>query len=256
MWHGSGVPLDPLAERGFITALAYEQGRPGYAHEAIRRLTSEFGLNRSSGLLDLAAGTGQLARLFAPLAGSVVAVEPSQSMRQVLMKQVPNAEVVAGEAEALPLPDRSVDAIVVGEAFHWFHGGVAVSEMARVLRPHGGLALLWNVPIGVDPPWPEELDELVKRHRAAAVSDERRYNSGLWRRSLEQSDRFEPLSSGCAEHVQHLDQDAFVAQIASWSYIASLPERARRSVLGLARQIAPSACAITFRTDFYWTRKT
>jgi ubiquinone/menaquinone biosynthesis C-methylase UbiE len=205
-------------------------------------------------VLDLAAGTGLLSRMLVPWVGSVVAVEPSEAMRRVLVQQVPAAEVVAGEAERLPLADGSVDAVVVGQAFHWFHGEAALDEMARALRPHRGIALLWNVPVAKDPRWPEELDELVERHRAAAVSDDRRYSSDHWRRAFESGGPFEPLSSGSAEHVQHLARDGVVAQIASWSYIASLPDPERQAVLDLARDTIPESTAITFRTDFYWTR--
>jgi SAM-dependent methyltransferase len=249
------MPLDPLAKQGFNAALAYEHGRPGYPPEAVRTLISELGLSRSSRVLDLAAGTGKLSRELVPLVGSVVAVEPSESMREVLAQQVPSAEVLAGEAERLPVPDGSIDAIVVGEAFHWFHDATALGEMARALRPHGGLVLLWNVQLATDPPWPTRLTEEVDTHRRAAASDDRWYRSGTWRRAFEPGGPFGPLSSAQAEHVQHVDRDAIVAQIASWSYIAALPEEKRDAVLALIRQLAPSSCDITFRTDVYWTRK-
>jgi len=249
------VPLDPLAKRGFKSALAYERGRPGYPPEAMHRLVSELGLHGSSRVVDLAAGTGQLSRALAPLVGSVVAIEPSEAMREVLVHRVPAAELLAGEAERLPLADRSVDAVVVGEAFHWFQGEAALGEMARVLRAGGGIALLWNVPVAAEPPSPAELDAVLEHHRVASVSDNRRYGSGLWRRAFAKDGYFAPLSSACAEHVQHLDREGFVAQIASWSYIAALPEPGRQTVLDLAFDLAPNSCAITFRTDLYWTRK-
>jgi ubiquinone/menaquinone biosynthesis C-methylase UbiE len=249
------VAVDPLAQRGFTSARAYERGRPGYARDAVRTLVAGLGLNASSRILDLAAGTGQLSRLFAPLVGSVVAVEPSAPMREELARILPDVEVLAGEAERLPLPDGSLDAIVVGEAFHWFARPPAVREIARVLRPRRGLALLWNVPVASDPPWPEELHELVERHRRPAVPQERRYSSGLWRRALELTDVFEPLSRGSTQHAQQLDREAFVAQIASWSYISALDDPTREAVLARVRELAPGRCVVTLRTDFYWTRK-
>ena len=176
-------------------------------------------------------------------------------MREMLVEQVPTVNVMAGEAERVPLEDRSVDAVFVGEAFHWFEGDSALREVARVLRPGGGLALRWNVALSTDPPWPEELEQVIERHRVAAVSENRRYSSGAWRRALERTDLLAPLCSASAEHVQQLDADRFVAQIASWSYIASLPDDSRRAVLELARALAPSSCAIALRTDFYWTWK-
>ncbi len=249
------MTLDPLARRGFASAAdAYDRGRPGYAPQALALVRRELGLSGASRLLDLAAGTGQLSRLLVATVGSLVAVEPSAEMRRVLRERVPQAQVLDGEAQRLPLADCSVDAIVIGEAFHWFCGAAAVSELARVLRPGGGLALLWNVLLAFDPPWDAELRAIVARHRAAALSDERRYSSGIWRRALHDSDDFEPLARGCAEHEQRLDREGLVAQIASWSYVASLPEPDRRALLDSARRLTAPACAVRWRTDVHWTR--
>jgi SAM-dependent methyltransferase len=245
---------EPLAEAGFHDAEAYARGRPGYAPAAVRRLTAELGLTRASRLLDLAAGTGQVSRAFAPAVGSIVAVEPSRSMRRLYARSVPAAELLAGVAERLPLEDRSVDAVVVGEAFHWFDGPAAVAELARILRPGGGLGLLWNVPVGMAPPWPAELGALLERHRAATVPAERRYASGRWRAALLAGGTFTPPASCSAEHEQRLDHETLVAQVASWSFIAALPEAASRATLARVGELAPRACTITFRTDAYWTR--
>lgn len=176
-------------------------------------------------------------------------------MREVLVEQLPGVTVLDATAEAVPLADGAVDAIVVGEAFHWFDGELALREMARLLRPAGALGLLWNVPLASDPPWPAELQDLIERQRAAAVSDERRYSSSIWRHAFERSEHFEALSEGCAEHEQQLDREAFVAQVASWSYIAPLDAPARAAVLERVRHLAPSACTISLRTDLYWTRR-
>jgi ubiquinone/menaquinone biosynthesis C-methylase UbiE len=250
------MTLDPLARRGFASAAAaYERGRPGYAPRAVALVCSELRLDDGSRVLDLAAGTGQLSRLLVGSVGSLVAVEPSPAMRGVLREQVPRAAVLDGEAEQLPLPAASVDAIVVGEAFHWFSGARAVEELARVLRPGGGLALLWNVLLAFEPPWDDELRAIVARRRAAALRDEQRYSSGLWRRALERSEDFEALASASAEHEQQLDREGLLAQIASWSYIASLPEPDRAAVLDSARTLLPAAGAVRWRTDVHWTRR-
>jgi ubiquinone/menaquinone biosynthesis C-methylase UbiE len=134
--------LDPLAEQGFGSdagsALVYERGRPGYASDVAPALASEFGLGAASRVLDVAAGTGQVARLVVPLVGSVVAVEPSAPMCRVPARRLPGVEVLDGQAEQLPLADRSVDAALIGNAFHWFDGdgeaARAGRRSARVLR--------------------------------------------------------------------------------------------------------------------------
>ena len=74
----------------------------------------------------------------------MIAVEPLAEMRRVLEQAVPQAEALEGTAEAMPLPDASVDAVTVAAAFHWFDGQRALDEIARVLRPGSGLGLVWN----------------------------------------------------------------------------------------------------------------
>jgi SAM-dependent methyltransferase len=248
------VPVHRLAEQGFNAARAYERGRPGYAPEAVAAVADDLGLGGSSRVLDLAAGTGQLARALLPLVGSVVAVEPSADMRGVLAEVVPGIEVLAGEAESLPLPAACVDAVVVGTAFHWFDGDRALPEMARVLRTGGGVGLLWNEPVTWEPCWPEEVLQLIRRGLKASVPEQHRYDSGLWRRAFDDSELFEPLASGSAQHEQHLDREGTVAQVASWSWVAALADEERAEMLGRVRASAPEACVVTLRTDFHTTR--
>jgi len=98
----------------------------------------------------------------------VIAVEPLDELRAVLVERVREADVRAGPAEAIPLEDTSVDAVFAGQAFHWFSNDAAVGEIVRVLRPGGVLALLWNVPNG-RPSVPDAYNE-----RLEALHDERR----------------------------------------------------------------------------------
>jgi SAM-dependent methyltransferase len=248
------VPVHRLAEQGFNAARAYERGRPGYAPEAIAAVVDALGLDGSSRVLDLAAGTGQLTRAFLPLVGSVVAIEPSADMRGVLAEVVPGIEVLAGKAESLPLPAASVDAVVVGTAFHWFDADRALPEMARVLRAGGGLGLLWNEPVTWEPPWPDEMLAPIRRQLEASVPEQYRYPLGFWRRAFDDSDVFEPLASGSAEHQQRLDREVAVAQVASWSWVAAMPDGERAQMLDRVRSYAPETSVVTFRTDFHTTR--
>lgn len=122
-------------------AETYERARPLYADEAIDWIAEQLPLGR---VLDLAAGTGKLTRQLAARGVDVVAVEPDPDMRAVFGRVLPEVELHAGRAEDIPLPDASVDAVTVGQAFHWFDAERALVEMRRVLRPGGGIALLWN----------------------------------------------------------------------------------------------------------------
>ncbi|MGH3349521.1 MAG: class I SAM-dependent methyltransferase [Nocardioides sp.] len=129
-------------------ANAYAAHRPDYAHDAIR-----WALEPAPGprVLDLGAGTGKLTATLAAMDADVTAVEPDQAMLEELNTTLPEVTALSGSAEAIPLPDASVDAVLAGNAMHWFDMAVAGPEIARVLAPGGVLAGLWNtVDDGVD----------------------------------------------------------------------------------------------------------
>ena len=129
---------------GDATAAAYERARPSYPAEVVAHVVGHGGIGPGRRVLDLAAGTGKLARLLAPSGAAVVAIEPVAAMRAHLDTITPPVEVLDGTAESLPLDDASVDAVTVAQAFHWFDPPAALAEIRRVLRPGGHLFLLWN----------------------------------------------------------------------------------------------------------------
>ena len=127
-------------------------------------------------MLDLGAGTGKLTRVLAARYAHVIAVEPLDGMRGILERVVPDVEALPGSAERIPLDDASVDAVFAAQAFHWFDHDRAIPEIARVLRPGGVLALVWNGPDESRPnPLPAEyldyLDEL-RRERSFVRRDD------------------------------------------------------------------------------------
>ncbi|MEU5830366.1 class I SAM-dependent methyltransferase [Micromonospora tulbaghiae] len=123
-------------------ATAYAEHRPDYARAALR-----WALEPAPGarVLDLGAGTGKLTATLAEVSGDVTAVEPDRAMLAELRRTLPDVRALSGSAEAIPVPDASVDAVVAGNAMHWFDMAVAGPEIARVLSPGGVLAGLWNV---------------------------------------------------------------------------------------------------------------
>ena len=177
------------AARGFEHApKPYEIGRPAYPAEAIERLVAELGIEDGTRVLDLAAGTGKLTRMLVPTGAFVVAVEPVDGMRAELTRSLPGVQARAGTAEAIPLPDGSVDAVVVGQAFHWFDGDAALAEIHRVLRPGGRLGLIWNVKDeSVD--WIEKLGGIMESYRGDAP----RVASGAWKEAFDRTTLFTPL---------------------------------------------------------------
>ena len=161
------MPTHPTAAAGFgNAAAAYERGRPSYPDHAVAYLAAELGLGPATRVLDLAAGTGKLTRLLVEGGADVVAVEPVAAMRTVLAEAVPGVPALEGTAEAIPLPDGSVDAVTVAQAFHWFDAGTALAEIHRVLRPGGGLGLIWNAR-GATSEWVAVLRGLVHAVRGS-----------------------------------------------------------------------------------------
>src|SRR5580658_2607332 len=127
-------------------------------------------------VLDLAAGTGVVTReLVRRAAGTqrIIAVEPDERMRAVLAAGCPEAEVLAGRGEDIPLPDASVDAVVISAAWHWLDPERAVPEMARVLRVGGRLGVIW-ISRDARVPWVAEFNELAHESREAGARGRRR----------------------------------------------------------------------------------
>jgi SAM-dependent methyltransferase len=97
-------------------------------------------------VVDLGAGTGALTRLLVGRAEEVVAVEPDDRMREVLIESVPGVRAVAGRGESIPLPDASADAVLASSSWHWMDTVPTLLEVGRVLVPGGTLAAMWSGP--------------------------------------------------------------------------------------------------------------
>jgi SAM-dependent methyltransferase len=228
------------------SADAYERGRPGYPEAAIlhlRRLLPGQPL-----VLDLAAGTGKLTRPLLDAGLKVIAVEPVAQMRAALPA---GAKALEGTAEAIPLADSSVDTVTVGQAFHWFDGDAALGEIARVLRPGGLLALLWNRRVDEDPV-NIAIERLVGPYRGDAPS----HRSGDWRAAFSRSTSFGPLEQHVFENVVEQDADGLEARVGSISFIAALGPAERDRVLQRARALAGSGTvSVPYRTELHVCRR-
>jgi SAM-dependent methyltransferase len=210
-------------------AAAYAEHRPDYPREAI-----EWGLSGVTGtprrVLDLGAGTGKLTVGLAGLGLDVAAVEPDPGMRAELERRVPSATALAGRAERIPLPDADVDAVFVGQAFHWFDVPAAMTEIARVLRPGGVLVPMWNYEDD-SVPWVAKFTELGRDGaRKPASSDDLR--------QVEHPD-FEPFESDRFRHVQRRTAESLIETIETYSLvIVSTPEESDAVLTRLRRFLA------------------
>jgi SAM-dependent methyltransferase len=235
------------AAEGFgRSAEAYQQGRPGYPPGALAVLLSH--LPAEATVLDLAAGTGALTRPLLDAGLEVVAVEPVAEMRAALPAP---ARALEGTAEAIPLGPAAVDAVVVGQAFHWFDGDAALAEIHRVLRPEGLLALFWNRRVA-DDPVNVAIDQLVDPHRADVPT----HRTEEWRAVFERTLLFVPLSEHEVPNEQRLDADGMAARVGSISFIAALDAPERKRVLERARAIAgEGTVTVPYRTEVMMWRR-
>jgi ubiquinone/menaquinone biosynthesis C-methylase UbiE len=244
------------AARGFALAPAdYERGRPMYPFEAVRRLVKELRIKPESTVLDLAAGTGKLTRLLAQLGSEVVAVEPVDEMRERLVETLPGVTALEGTAEEIPLDDESVDAVTVGQAFHWFDGDAALAEIHRVLRARSRLGLIWNVKDeSVD--WVHQLAEIIEAYRGNAP----RVASGAWKEAFERTELFTPIERARFSFVHQTDTATVVARVTSISFIAAMAPRVRERVVDQVHELLAThpdtrgqrVFPLRYRTGVYW----
>jgi ubiquinone/menaquinone biosynthesis C-methylase UbiE len=238
------------------SAREYELGRPRWPDELIDRVAGELELGSDATVLDLGAGTGKLTRDLVPRFGRVIAVEPDDAMRAVLEEGVPEAESLAGSAEAIPLPDASVDAVFTAEAFHWYASDESVGEIVRVLRPRGGLVILWNLDFGdPDPPMGEEVDRVIDvafaKGGAPGIG---KVLSGFWREPIAKGP-FEPLQESEVERTVTRTRDQWLANMLSVSSIAALSDADREEFAARLHELVPDVrYRWSIRTVAYWTR--
>lgn len=137
---------EELARAFGAAAGTYEAGRPEYPLAAVEWMLQPVAeAGRAVRVADVGAGTGKLTRVAVATGAEVVAIDPDAAMLDALRAAVPGVPTHVGTAEAIPLPDASVDAVVLGQAWHWVDPERGSAEIARVLRPGGVLGLVWNI---------------------------------------------------------------------------------------------------------------
>lgn len=219
---------DPTHALSFGTAAAeYDRFRPRYPEEAVRWALD--GLPAPARVVDLGAGTGILTRAVLALGHEVVPVEPDPGMRVQLDRAIPGTTALAGSAESMPLPDGSADAVLVGQAYHWFDREAAHAEIARVLRAGGTFAPIWNTR-DERVPWVAELS------RVAHLGD----NAGnVVEKYADFGDAFGPVELGEFAHRTTLTPDDVIGMLHTRSYwLAAPPEEQERVDRGLRELFA------------------
>ena len=220
----------------------YDRIRPTYPMQAV---AWSLGLPSSPLVVcDLGAGTGKLTEVLLAAGHEVVAVEPDDAMRRRLvggLGEHPHLEVRAGTAEAIPLPDASVDAVVAGQAWHWFDEAVVAPEVARVVRPGGTVAAMWN-----------SRDEAVDWvARWSALAEEHAHPTG--RKAMAAAAgpdfgaAFHEREVATFRHEQVMVPDDLVALAASRSWTIAVPPPRREALLASIRDLVTTHPALAGR---------
>lgn len=224
-------------------AETYHRVRPPYSEVLLDRAEEALGLEASARVLDLAAGTGRLTRELETRFADVVSVEPDERMRAV------HGTALAGSAEAIPLGGESVDAVFVGEAFHWFETTAAIGEIARVLRPLGGLAIIGTRWWETEPPLPERALELLREpyQRFAAQ------RNPPWYKQFDESP-FEPLRYERLEEAIMIEPDQLLELYSTTSSLAAIPPEERDALFADVRPLLEGLYGLPLKHELTWTR--
>jgi SAM-dependent methyltransferase len=222
-----------------VAAAAYAEHRPDYAQAAVR-----CALEPAPGprVLDLGAGTGKLTAVLLALGAEVIAVEPDPAMLAQLRRALPDVRAVQGSAEAIPLPDGSVDAVLAGHALHWFDMDVAGPELARVLVPGGIVAGLWNV-VDDRVGWVAGLGRVSGSAAIGArdvLSTWRAATAGVHLPGAGVAARFGSPEYAEFPHGQTRTADSLVAALATKAGMLVMPDQERQDLLGRIRAFLAS----------------
>lgn len=224
-------------------AQTYDRVRPQYSQVLLDRAQEELGLDAGASVLDLAAGTGRLTRELRRRFADVVAVEPDERMR------AQHGTALPGSAEAIPLQDASVDAVFVGEAFHWFDPAAAIPEVARVLRPRGGLAAVNTHWWETEPPLPDEALELLREPYHRSFSQRR----PPWHEAFG-SEPFEPFRLERAEDELTVDPHELLTLYSTTSALASLDPEERLDLFARVLPLLEGPYRLPLKHELRWTR--
>ena len=208
-------------------AAGYAAQRPSYPADAVAHLLGREGVRRQ--VLDVEAGTGLLTEIVLAAGHAVIAVDPAPEMLAHLAARLPGVPALAGTAESLPVADDAVDAVVAGQAAHWFDVPPAAREFRRVLRPGGVLGLVWNTR-DENVPWVAALGELLAGEERGHEADTDVVDS------FATALRADVAVAGSGI-VQRLTPDDVVRGVATRSYVAVMDEGTRVAFLDGVRDL-------------------
>jgi SAM-dependent methyltransferase len=232
-WQRRGRSFGPVAD-------CYDRIRPNYPVDALRWIVGDAPLR----VVDLGAGTGILSRQLRDLGHDVVAIEPDIGMLRQLKGRSPGVGAVAGVAEAIPLRTGYADAVVAGQAYHWFDLTRANGEVARILKPGGVVGALWN-DRDSRVSWAERLDEIADDLANQPLERNRQLGE-----LLDFGPLFAVTERQTFEHSTRHTVDSLVELMKSRSYYLTSPPEAQVAIVAAIRDLAATHPALAGRNEF------
>jgi len=218
-------------------AATYDQVRPEWPAQTVTWMLGSPAAATVCRVVDVGAGTGKGTRAIASLGHEVIAVEPSDGMREALATSLHSLPaqlaghvlVLAGDAEGIPVEAGSADAVAAFQAWHWFDSGAAAAEGARVLRTGGWLSMGWHFR-SEDVGWSRTLSDIVEHH-AKQPEDQEPPSVGR---------EYEPFETELFTYRMRQSVEDLVRHASTWSYVSVHPDRDRvlDDVRALGRSVA------------------
>lgn len=211
-------------------AAGYERGRPEYPPEFGAWLRVAAPVGRA---VDLACGTGKLARMLYSLGGPILGVEPSAAMVAEMRRSCPDIPVVRGTAESLPLRAACAQLVTIGQAFHWFDTSRAIPEISRVLATGGRLVVAW-MEDDRSQPFQAELNDLVGGYNTDGLPSHRNRS---WHAAMAASRFFAEQQGFSLRCTFRQRLDDVVARVCSTSFVGLLHQRRRNELIQAVTQL-------------------
>ncbi len=247
------IPADTIA-RFNDRAEDYVKYRPGYPADAIAALADGAGVPGRAVAADIGAGTGISARLVADRGVRVIAVEPGDVMRRAAAPH-PRVAWLAATAEAIGLATGSVDLVVCAQSFHWFHTRAAVAELARILKPGGRLAIMWNRR-SMTEPLTAGFRQAILDSGGEVPAEQMPFVPAI----VSEDGLFTPCERHAYANSQRLDLEGLIGRAHSASYVPKSGEAGQRLLDRLralhARFAAPDGTVtLVYETEVYLSRR-
>jgi SAM-dependent methyltransferase len=213
-------------------AAAYVRGRPDYPVALDEWLRRDLGLGEGKVAIDLGAGTGKFLPRLLAVGAEVIAIEPSVAMRSQLEALFPQVDAREGRAQAMPLADGSVDAVICAQCFHWFANDEALEEIRRVVKPGGSLGLVWNIRDATTP-WVARLIEIMAPYDPGTPD----YESQEWRRAFSMNGFSELREHTFPNPQVGPPERVIIDRVLSVGSIAKLPRIERDRVIARVQEV-------------------